>query len=136
MGLWMFYCMLHSLMVPMFKSIFFMILYTYEWRFYFSMKLYTLIYKLANFHANRRTWPFHGLSGTMCGSLHNISEKSYQYKDGTWDILSRSVEKKNSMGLFKGCGKKSGFSKNLRLLFKLFVTKRVFFLQKSVFSSI
>ena len=74
--------------------------------FYFLMKIYTSIYKLANFHANRRTWLFHGLSGTMCGSLHKISEKSYQYKDGTWDIPSRSVEKVISTGLFKVCGKK------------------------------
>ena len=106
MGLWVFYLMLHSLMVPMFKSIYFMILHTYERRFYFSMKIYTLIYKLASFHANQRTWLFHGLSGTMCGSLHKISEKSYQYKDGTWDIPSRSVEKVISTGLFKVCGKK------------------------------
>ena len=107
MGLWVFYLMLHSLMVPMFKSIYFMILHTYERRFYFSMKIYTLIYKLASFHANQRTWLFHGLSGTMCGSLHQISEKSYQYKNGTWDIPSRSVEKSSSIGLFKGCGNKN-----------------------------
>jgi hypothetical protein len=43
----------------------------------------------------------------MCGSLHKISEKSYQCKDGTWDIPSRSVEKIISTGLFKGCGKKN-----------------------------
>ena len=34
----------------------------------------------------------------MCGSLHKISEKSYQCKDGTWDIPSRSVEKNNFHG--------------------------------------
>ena len=70
------------------------------------MKIYTLIYKLANFHANQRTWLFHGLSGTMCGSLHKISEKSYQYKDGTWDIPSRSVEKKNPWDSLRGVERK------------------------------
>ena len=106
-GLGAFHCILHFLMVPIFKSLFFMILNTYERRFYFLMKIYTLIYKLANFHANQRTWPFHGLSGTVCGSPSKISKKSYQYKDGTQNIPSRSVEKRTSVGLFKVCGNKN-----------------------------
>ena len=70
------------------------------------MKIYTLIYKRANFHANWRTWLFHGLSGTMCGSLHKISEKVISIKMGhgtyhqgvlkkefPWDSL-RGVERK------------------------------------------
>jgi hypothetical protein len=45
----------------------------------------------------------------MCGSLHKISEKSYQYKDGTWDILPRSVEKKIPLDSLRGVERKVDF---------------------------